>query len=57
MLNGLVQRRLKPDRAPSSRLRQGLELKDIVEATGADTVIVDSSWPLPAPCPRGYLVR
>lgn len=39
---GLVQRRLKPD--PGTFLGSGkaLELKDIVEATGADTVIVDS---------------
>ena len=41
-LDGLVQRRLKPD--PGTFLGSGkaLELKDIVEATGADTVIVDS---------------
>ena len=42
VLDGLVQRRLKPD--PGTFLGSGkaLELKDIVEATGADTVIVDS---------------
>lgn len=42
VLDGLVQRRLKPD--PGTFLGSGkaFELKDIVEATGADTVIVDS---------------
>ena len=42
VLDGLVQRRLKPD--PGTFLGSGkaLELKDIVEATSADTVIVDS---------------
>ncbi|WP_279743069.1 GTPase HflX [Rothia dentocariosa] len=42
VLDGLVQRRLKPD--PGTFLGSGkaLELQDIVEATGADTVIVDS---------------
>ena len=42
VLDGLVQRRLKPD--PGTFLGSGkaLELKDIVQATGADTVIVDS---------------
>ena len=42
VLDGLVQRRLKPD--PGTFLGSGkaLELKDIVEASGADTVIVDS---------------
>jgi GTP-binding protein HflX len=42
VLDGVIQRRLKPD--PSTYLGSGkaLELKDIVEATGADTVIVDS---------------
>ena len=42
VLDGIVQRRLKPD--PGTFLGSGkaLELKDIVEATGADTVIVDS---------------
>lgn len=42
VLDGLVQRRLKPD--PGTFLGSGkaLELKDIVDATGADTVIVDS---------------
>ena len=42
VLDGLVQRRLKPD--PGTFLGSGkaLELTDIVEATGADTVIVDS---------------
>ena len=42
VLDGLVQRRLKPD--PGTFLGSGKarELKDIVEATGADTVIVDS---------------
>ena len=42
VLDGLVQRRLKPD--PGTFLGSGkaFELKDIVQATGADTVIVDS---------------
>lgn len=42
VLDGLVQRRLKPD--PGTYLGSGkvLELKDIVEAAGADTVIVDA---------------
>ncbi|WP_018135571.1 GTPase HflX [Acaricomes phytoseiuli] len=42
VLDGLVQRRTKPD--PGTYLGSGkaLELKDIVSATGADTVIVDS---------------
>jgi GTP-binding protein HflX len=41
VLDGLVQRRAKPD--PATYLGQGKaqELKDIVQATGADTVIVD----------------
>lgn len=42
VLDGVIQRRLKPD--PSMFLGSGkaLELKDIVAATGADTVVVDS---------------
>ncbi|RJT80751.1 GTPase HflX [Arthrobacter cheniae] len=42
VLDGIVQRRLKPD--PGTFLGSGKaqELKTIVEATGADTVIVDS---------------
>lgn len=42
VLDGLVQRRLKPD--PGTFLGSGkvLELKDIVESVGADTVIVDA---------------
>ncbi|GGH63661.1 GTPase HflX [Rothia aerolata] len=42
VLDGIVQRRLKPD--PGTFLGSGkaLELKDIVSASGADTVIVDS---------------
>ncbi|WP_066302887.1 GTPase HflX [Arthrobacter luteolus] len=42
VLDGIVQRRLKPD--PGTFLGSGKaqELKDIVMATGADTVIVDS---------------
>ncbi|WP_434618836.1 GTPase HflX [Arthrobacter sp. A5] len=41
VLDGIVQRRLKPD--PGTFLGSGkaLELKDIVAATGADTVVVD----------------
>jgi GTP-binding protein HflX len=42
VLDGMVQRRLKPD--PGTFLGSGkaVELKDIVAATGADTVVVDS---------------
>ena len=42
VLDGIVQRRMKPD--PGTFLGSGKaqELKDIVVATGADTVIVDS---------------
>ncbi|MEX3611139.1 GTPase HflX [Rothia sp. LK2588] len=42
VLDGIVQRRMKPD--PGTFLGSGkaLELKDIVTSTGADTVIVDS---------------
>ncbi|MCQ1954843.1 GTPase HflX [Arthrobacter sp. zg-Y238] len=42
VLDGIIQRRLKPD--PGTFLGSGKaqELKDIVTATGADTVIVDS---------------
>ncbi|WFR85112.1 GTPase HflX [Arthrobacter sp. Y-9] len=42
VLDGLVQKRLKPD--PGTFLGSGkaLELRDIVMATGADTVVVDS---------------
>lgn len=42
VLDGIVQRRLKPD--PGTFLGSGkaLELRDIVQSTGADTVIVDS---------------
>lgn len=42
VLDGLVQRRLKPDSGTFLGSGKALELKDIVEATGADTVIVDS---------------
>lgn len=42
VLDGIVQRRLKPD--PGTFLGSGkaLELRDIVQSTGADTVIVDA---------------
>lgn len=42
VLDGVIQRRLKPD--PGTFLGSGkaLELKEIVAATGADTVVVDS---------------
>ncbi|MEE1621976.1 GTPase HflX [Zafaria sp. Z1313] len=42
VLDGVIQRRLKPD--PGTFLGSGkaVELKDIVAATGADTVVVDS---------------
>lgn len=41
VLDGLVQRRAKPD--PATYLGQGKaqELKEIVQATGADTVVID----------------
>jgi GTPase len=42
VLDGLIQRRLKPDSSTFLGSGKALELKDIVEATGADTVIVDS---------------
>lgn len=42
VLDGVIQRRLKPD--PGTYLGSGKaqELKDVVAATGADTVIIDS---------------
>lgn len=42
VLDGLVQRRAKPD--PGTFLGSGkaIELKDVVSATGADTVVVDA---------------
>ncbi|GAA3316921.1 GTPase HflX [Arthrobacter ramosus] len=42
VLDGIVQRRMKPD--PGTFLGSGkaIELKDIVMATGADTVVVDA---------------
>ncbi|GAA4046217.1 GTPase HflX [Nonomuraea soli] len=41
VLDGLIQRRQKPDPATYIGSGKALELKDIVEATGADTVICD----------------
>ncbi|QYC39728.1 GTPase HflX [Nonomuraea coxensis DSM 45129] len=41
VLDGLVQRRQKPDPATYIGSGKALELRDIVEATGADTVICD----------------
>ncbi len=41
VLDGLVQRRAKPDPATYLGAGKAQELKDIVHATGADTVIVD----------------
>ncbi|MEA5454540.1 GTPase HflX [Sinomonas sp. JGH33] len=42
VLDGVVQRRLKPDAGTFLGSGKAQELKDIVYATGADTVIVDS---------------
>jgi GTP-binding protein HflX len=42
VLDGIVQRRLKPDPATFLGSGKAQELKGIVAATGADTVIVDS---------------
>ncbi|MUN63592.1 GTPase HflX [Kocuria sediminis] len=42
VLDGIVQRRLKPDPATFLGSGKAKELRDIVAATGADTVIVDS---------------
>ncbi|MHA7191603.1 GTPase HflX [Arthrobacter sp. MDT2-16] len=42
VLDGIVQRRLKPDPATFLGSGKAQELKSIVQATGADTVIVDS---------------
>ena len=41
VLDGLVQRRAKPDAATYLGAGKAQELKDIVHATGADTVIID----------------
>jgi GTP-binding protein HflX len=42
VLEGIVQRRAKPDPATYLGSGKAKELKDIVAATGADTVVVDS---------------
>jgi GTP-binding protein HflX len=42
VLDGIVQRRLKPDPATFLGSGKAKELRDIVAATGADTVVVDS---------------
>jgi GTP-binding protein HflX len=42
VLDGIVQRRTKPDPATYLGSGKAKELKDIVAATGADTVVVDS---------------
>ncbi|MEX5255694.1 GTPase HflX [Kocuria arenosa] len=42
VLDGIVQRRAKPDPATYLGSGKAKELKDIVAATGADTVVVDS---------------
>ncbi|GAA4360639.1 GTPase HflX [Paeniglutamicibacter cryotolerans] len=42
VLDGLVQRRSKPDPATFLGKGKAQELRDIVEATGADTVVIDS---------------
>ena len=42
VLDSLLQRRVKPDPATFLGSGKAAELKDIVEASGADTVIVDS---------------
>ncbi|MEO6531931.1 MAG: GTPase HflX [Specibacter sp.] len=41
VLDGLVQRRAKPDAATYLGTGKAQELKEIVQATGADTVIID----------------
>lgn len=41
VLEGLIQRRQKPDSATYIGSGKALELRDVVEATGADTVICD----------------
>ncbi|WP_035749460.1 GTPase HflX [Arthrobacter sp. 35W] len=41
VLDGLVQRRQKPDAGTYLGSGKAMELKDIVSATGADTVVVD----------------
>ncbi|MFG1696420.1 GTPase HflX [Nonomuraea sp. NPDC049309] len=41
VLDGLIQRRQKPDPATYIGAGKALELRDVVEATGADTVICD----------------
>ena len=41
VLEGMIQRRSKPDPVDLHRLGQGAELRDVVPATGADTVICD----------------
>ncbi|MEV0149258.1 MULTISPECIES: GTPase HflX [unclassified Nonomuraea] len=41
VLEGLIQRRQKPDPATYIGSGKALELRDVVEATGADTVICD----------------
>lgn len=42
VLDGLVQRRSKPDAGTFLGSGKALELKDLVSATGADTVVVDA---------------
>jgi GTP-binding protein HflX len=42
VLDGIVQRRLKPDPATFLGSGKAKELRDIVASTGADTVVVDS---------------
>ncbi|WP_430295821.1 GTPase HflX [Sinomonas sp. B1-1] len=42
VLDGVVQRRMKPDAGTFLGSGKALELRDIVAATGADTVVVDS---------------
>ncbi|MGP5164460.1 GTPase HflX [Arthrobacter rhombi] len=42
VLDGMVQRRLKPDPATFLGSGKAQELRDIVASTGADTVVVDS---------------
>ncbi|TQE61369.1 GTPase HflX, partial [Leptospira interrogans] len=41
VLDGIIQRRTNPDPATHLGSGKALELKDIVAATGADTVVVD----------------
>ncbi|CAM5390861.1 GTPase HflX [Streptomyces violarus] len=54
VLDGVIQRRDKPDAATYIGSGKAAELRDIVLETGADTVICDGELePRPADPPRG----